>query len=181
MKFIQLRPVPMVGTIDPEKTEVISLFESTKRVFFDGIETLKKFEHNQLSVLAEYTDQIFKNRYAEFAIGNVPSLTMAVLGDEEEVANFVIAPPQWILMCSREPHHHFGSIVFCISQVADCYNGLMKDPNLIKRAKAFEAEYLRTIRAGLKPNSYQQSLLLEFPNGMEHSLIYNRKPVELLN
>jgi hypothetical protein len=181
MKYIQLGSIPLIANIDPENTNVVSLFEATEHTFLDGIETLKKFEHNQLSSLAEYTDQIFKNRYAEFAIGAVPSLTMAVLRDGEEVMNFVIAPPRWMLMCDDEPYHQFGSIVFCISQVVDCYNGLMNDPNLIKRAKAFEVEYLRIIASRLSLNEYQHSLLLEFPNGIEHSLIYKRKPVELLN
>jgi hypothetical protein len=172
----------MVETITPENTnvDVISFFEATEQMFLDGIETLKNFDHNQLSGLADYADQIFKNGYAEFAIGSVSSLTMAVIGHEKEIMNLVIAPPQWLLMCSREPYHQFGSIIFCISQIVDCYNGLINDPNIVKRAQAFETEYLRTIST-LKPNKYQLSLLLEFPNGIEHSLIYNRKSIQLLN
>lgn len=180
MKFIQLRPVPQIGTVDPEKKELISFFESTEKVFFEGIDTLKKFDHNLLVDLAEYVSSIFQNRYAEFAIGDVPSLTMAVLGTEDEAMHFVIAPPNWMLMCSQEPHHHFGSIVFCISQVADFYNGMMGDESVLRRARAFEVEYLNSL-PNITLNPYQRELLAEFPNGMEPSLVYNRRPVELLN
>ena len=182
MKHVSIRPMPEVRDTTPEEVE---LGESLKHAFLDGIRYLaEEIDHPLLEKLGRDALAVLRNNYAEIAMGDVPSLTMTIMAGGGGVIGLVIIPPNWIETCKEDSAFQFGGIVFVASQVVDYYNmrqGFRPEiaMSMSQRAKAFEAEYIKSLDIELNP--YQKDVLSQFPNGWDGSLEYERKPVEMVN
>lgn len=182
MKFVELHPKPNFRELDMDNPQAIQMKEVFNTAFFGGLRSMAQLNNQHVSELAEYVQKIFDNNLAEFAIGKVPTLTMAIMGHPDgHIVNLVIAPPTWPKECNNDPFHEFGAIVYCCSQVVDSYNQKFDSfEEIERRARGYESEYILSI--GKKNwNDYHRQVIEEFPQGIEPCLIYQRKPVELVN
>jgi hypothetical protein len=147
-----------------------------------GIGTLCGFKHNpEIASLAKYTKELLEREYVVLTMGDVPSLTMAVLGKDNMIAGLIVAPYNWIEMCDQDPPCQLGAIIFCASQAADFYNGRLSE-EIKKRGEAYEAEYLKGIRdmPGLKLNDYQRHVVKSFPDGIPPEMVAPLKPIKTM-
>jgi hypothetical protein len=84
----------------------------------------------------------------------------------------VFLPKNWLEEVRRDPVLQMGALVFVGSQVVDVYNHRLVDegPSSIKRARAYEAEFLlhtRKVSPNLSFNEYQQRVMAEYPRGLQ--------------
>jgi hypothetical protein len=104
-------------------------------------------------------------------------------------------PHEWLDQISQDPLLQMGAIVFVGSQIVDFHNeriGVSPEQAAIsiKRARAYEAEYLLTLRkvsSTVTLNDYQHRVLQEYPSGLMtpsvalDRLLYTPKPVAAAN
>jgi hypothetical protein len=140
--------------------------------FTVGVATLKMFPNPVVRDLASMVWDILGHRIVPIAMGpNVPTLTIAVHGNPALPQAILFVPHRWCEMVKEDPCYQLGAITFVGSQAVDLYNGRIahESKEAIKRARAYEAEYLRTVREqlpGMKFNEWQEDCLSDFPAGI---------------
>lgn len=161
--------------------------ERAAAYFTDGVGLLKTYYPNEsIRDLMAMTWDIVGHRIVSTAIGPaVPSLTLAVAGNPVAPHAMIFIPHNWVAMIDENPTYQLGALVFVGSQAVDFYNSriLRESEAAKKRARAYEAEYLITLRdAGpSRPlNEWQEGLLRDFPVGLRTEsvvpLLYRHKP-----
>jgi hypothetical protein len=181
MKFITIRPKPNVRDIDPEsEKDLAEIGKCVQESFMSGLEYMSQIGHTLLEKLGQETRAILSNNYAEIALGDVPTISMIVMGSptKQEVLGLVVTPVNWVETCTEDAQFHFGGIVFVASQVVDFYN--VRPHGMMERARSMEAEYIKSLD-GVILNEYQKNILSQYPNGWDKTLEYEHKPVELVN
>lgn len=112
-----------------------------------------------------------------------PSVAAAQVGGR--LVTVMLFPFDWAGMVEANPQNGMGALVFCGSQAIDAYNGRITDGHetVLKRARAHESEYLRTLREidpAWVPDAYQTGVLAAFPEGVRSpaaaGLWYEPKP-----
>ncbi len=97
----------------------------------------------------------------------------------------IMVPFEWDKMCQEDRYMQLGGLVFVGSQCADYFHEKVSeatgDRPAMARARAYEAEYLRTIQgfSGVRFNDYQKRVLEAFPQGLDslpQHLRYELKP-----
>jgi hypothetical protein len=176
MKYFQHAPVPGFRLINDD-SDLYILGKNLFKLFLAGLESLAQNSNPLLGDLGKHTLDIVANNHTELVLGDTPGLSMAVVGIDSGTISVVIIPVDWVEMCAHNPPFQFGGIVFVGSQVVDYYNG---QPDMLKRARAFEAEYVKSLPSEIL-NGYQKKLLMDFPNGLTSNFMYRPKPVELVN
>lgn len=151
---------------------------------------LTSFPNNHIQSLMKLVWDVVGHRIAPVALGpQVPSLSLAARLDGDAI---IFMPHNWLEMIAKDPVEQMGALVFVGSQAVDFYNGRLltsketaqeDHTNTIKRARAYEAEYLKTVKGGFpdwKFTPYQQKVLGEYPEGISTptvaSLLYLWKP-----
>lgn len=152
-----------------------------EKYFTSGVGAIQLIQNPIFPPFARYVWDVFHYRYVVAAVGApVKSVTFAVMNHQA----MILLPLDWEQMIKDEPLMQLGALIFSGSQAVDYYNGLFA-PGVIthasrdvilKRAKNYEAEYLRTLSLA-KMNSYQEKVLKECPV-FDTSLLYELKPVE---
>ena len=181
MKYITDDHPPLVFDITPG-TEACNIFNTVHTRFLKELTTLANSDNDTISSLAKYTKDLFTNQHAELGIGEVLSLTMSIMTYSYKAVPMIVAPANWLDKLVTDSFYQIGGIIFISSQIVDTYNGKLSDPKIVKRAMSFEAEYIKAYKTDSDTlNTYQQDLVLKFPNGMDSSLLYNRKQILLVN
>lgn len=183
-RFVLLNEKPQI--IEPELKDIpgyiMSLWNGTEDCFMKGVDALCGFKHNpEVANLAKYTKELLDKEYVQLTLGDVPSLTMAVLGKGNMIAGLIIAPYNWVEMCNDNPPCQLGAVIFCASQAADFYNGRLSE-EIKKRGEAYEAEYLKGIRnmPGLELTDYQRYVVNNFPDGIPPEMVAPLKPIKTM-
>ena len=113
---------------------------------------------------------IIGRRIVPAAVGPTATPSMAVHGYKA----IILLPQTWPAMMAQDPIMQVGAMVFVGSQARDFHRGLIRSiagSEMAKmRAKAYEAEYLKTclsLSIGSPTfNEYQREVLAMFPNGL---------------
>lgn len=99
----------------------------------------------------------------------VKSLSFMAERNRGKTLGVVLCPHGWAGLVAENPTYQMGAMTFVASQARDMYNGRLADPDIIKRARAHEAELLLWVgrsTSGFEPCKYQQGVLKEFPHGL---------------
>jgi hypothetical protein len=158
-------------------------------IFSGGVQLLMTFPNKHISLLMSYVWDVFHHRHALMALGpKVPSLSISAAKDSTGHTRIIVIPPHdWPEAVEKDTLFQLGAVLFISSQVADVYNDriISKESRsvMIKLATSYEAEYLHIVKQmGHNDfNEYQQNVMNEFPEGIDSSLLYVRKPVDIVN
>jgi hypothetical protein len=98
-------------------------------------------------------------------------------------ASYILVPIHWQELVKANPIFQCGGMVFTASQVQDFYNDKLGELEMKSRARAYEDEFLNTIKTSVDPqyklNEYQQKIVDAYPQGLESlppGLLYESKP-----
>jgi len=177
MKLVKLRPHPQFIEI-PSDDSLFKVGRFSEQMFTAGLEHMTDLDA-PLKDFGQDAHSIMENKYVEFNIGEVPTLSMCILANTARALGMVVAPLAWPVMCGMDPTFQFGAIVFAASQIVDYYNDKTESREMGERARALESEFLRNVPEEVL-NQYQKDILQEYPNGYS-SLSYTRKPVGMVN
>lgn len=172
----------------PETDEVRHEAQETGRVFTAGVDFLAKlFPNPAINRLMKAAWDIVGQKIVPVCFGlRVQGLSFIMESPAQQP--FIATPPTWAKMAHRDPITQIGAQVFVGSQAVDYANDRLQDPSdrekVVLRARAYEAEYLMTVR-GLtptwEPNSYQEGLFRDFPEGLAtpkaRNVIYSIRPL----
>lgn len=166
-----------------------------ERRFTHSVDALKNYPNNYLSSLGCNIWDIFHYGHMRLAVGKtvknlmiaiVPARFLVDLGfNNVKKGNHgvLLAPDNWMDMWVDNPFIQFGSVINIGSQIVDFYNNRLNKydlPNEIeRRARSYEAEYIKHLSINL--NTYQINILKEFPFGFDHKLLYDLKPISIIN
>lgn len=168
---------------DPKKLKAQAMGDS----FTLGVGYLKTtFPNAALQKLMALVWDIMGNKLIPVAMGpDVQSVSIAVFGNPILPQAAVFLPHHWLDDLKRDPVLQMGAIVFVGSQIMDFYNRrlITEAEQSIKRARAYEAEFLLTSRRQsphLVLNDYQQRILNDYPEGLSspgvQDMLYVSKP-----
>jgi hypothetical protein len=176
------------------KTEILAAFLSPKRVNIEDIphedpqyKKLKEME-NYVTTGVDYLRSQFPNEVVRklmarvwdvfnksivpCAVGpSVPTVSFAAVGSVANLRGLVLLPHDWLVMIKADPIMQMGALVFTGSQAYDFSRSqfINKTNDVIARARAYEAEYLKTVQQqepDWRPNEYQRSVLRNYPRGI---------------
>jgi hypothetical protein len=159
-----------------------------ERFVTSGVTFLRDvFPNDRIRSLMGIAYDLIGRKVTPVAFGpNVPTLSMAAMRVGDDIKGIIFAPHNWITMIKANPLMQVGALVFVGSQVVDFYNDKLigQSKNVQQRARAFEAEYLLTLREnsgeGWVPNEYQSEVMKEYPAGVltesVQGLMYTPKP-----
>lgn len=100
----------------------------------------------------------------------VPTVTFTAWVQDGKTQGVILLPTNWDALYRQDPLFHTGGVVFAGSQARDFYHGrIIRDGGevLTARARAYEAEYLKTLPNRASFNPYQKEVLAQFPQGFE--------------
>ena len=105
------------------------------------------------------------------------NIGFAVIGNEFSRTPAVLLREDWLEFVKTDRIMGLGSIVFVASQIRDQYNSRLSLPESSNRARMYEAQMLLALQQQeqFEPNDWQRAELEEFPNGINHKLLYTRK------
>jgi hypothetical protein len=159
-----------------------------ERVFTLGVDFLRvEFPNPAINRLMGIVSDVVKQRVAPVCSGlKVPTLSFILAGVKTAPQAMIATPANWVDMVRKDPLTQLGALVYVGSQAVDYANDrfLGERPNVAPRAKAYEAEYLNTVK-GLTPTwepvTYQADTLSEFPDGIlspkAHKVLYSLRPL----
>lgn len=166
----------------PPGNEFAAQANLCSELFSCAVNLLQSFNNNYVGNLASYAWDLFHNHHAMMAFGpNVPSLSVSIKISNEGKRSLVIPPKNWPDMIAKDSVFQLGAVIYVSSQVIDAYNDKLEDAP--KRAASYESEYLLSLKnTGFNQfNEYQRGIIRDFPNGIEKSLLYVRRPVIVMN
>jgi hypothetical protein len=110
----------------------------------------------------------------------VTTLSFMAERNNGKTLGVVLCPPGWTKIVAKNPIYQMGGMVFVASQARDLYNDRITDPNVLKRARSHEAEFLLWAGhsvSGFDPCKYQRKVLEEFPKGLASAtgMLYESK------
>lgn len=143
------------------------------------VENLCAHCNGRLAALGRALWDVVHHRHVHVGMYEVPTLSFLVAaGDSGQPQGFILAPPRWIDLVTKEPLMGVGSVIFTGSQAVDYYNDrLSSDGSLVQdRAASYEAEFLKGFR-DQSLNAYQKSILKRFPEGFDVKYAYDYRPV----
>lgn len=154
----------------------------TSHLFTLAVDVIRKdLPSPRLKALGEAIWGVFHHQHVMLGQGpQVPSLSFATDG----VQAFVLAPPEWANMALDNPARETGAVVMCGSQAVDFYNGRFgrdEAQTIVKRAHAYEAEFLRLVGPHVEMDAHQKKILAEFPSFDAVAFDYKRRAVEPKN
>jgi hypothetical protein len=169
--------------------------------FSELVDLLRTNKNPRLAMLGTLIWRLVGNHVIPVAmVEGIPTLSFTALRNPAGIMGMVICPEDWLEQIEANPLYCMGGIVFVASQCRDFWNGkilypaqdqdqsatfgpgpqIATDPIVLKRAFAYEAEYLHSIfpSGDLKPNDYQSKVMAAYPKGLDTSLdlIYDGKP-----
>jgi uncharacterized protein (DUF3820 family) len=164
---------------DPTKIKAKAICDA----FTSGVGFLRSaFPNENVRKLMRLVWQICGSKIVPVAMGpNVPTLSFGKYGPRA----IIFTPSNWIDLIQKDPVCQMGAVVFVGSQAADQYNDrlstLEQGQESSRRARAYEAEYLHTIRKlarGHEFNAYQKAVLADMPEGLASAkdIFYEYKP-----
>lgn len=167
----------------PDGDALVLLGQLCSDVFTGGVDILRNSANSHISDLMSYAWDVFHNHHALLAIGpKVPSLSITAAIQRDGNSRIIVIPPHdWPDMVQQDNVHQMGAIVFVCSQVVDIYNRRVVSKEtkseMVKLATSYESEFLHFVLdlGHDKFNEYQQGVMKEFPNGLDTSLLYERK------
>lgn len=140
-----------------------------------------EFPNGVIRPLMRHVWNLFGSNTVPVALADVPTPSFGILGLQEgQPVPAVFLPSTWLLQGVLEPLMAVSAMVYCGSHAVDFYNGKLGhlDDSVAKRARAYEAEFLRTVLATWPPpagrglNEYQQGVLADYPDGLPDDLRY---------
>lgn len=146
------------------------------------------FPNPAIRALMAMVWEIVGSKIVPFALGPaVETLSMASANRAGLPSTIILAPHNWMEQIQQDAVLQMGAVVFVGAQAVDSYNGKLQSrasfEDCIKRARAYEAEFLLTLSAhGLTTsfNDYQKKVLEDFPKGLRTDtivpLLYTPKP-----
>jgi hypothetical protein len=151
--------------------------------FTSGVDFLRSaFPNENIRKLMRLVWQICGSKIVPVAMGpNVPTLSFGKYGPKA----IIFTPENWVDQIQKDPVYQMGAMVFVGSQAADHYNERLstmeQGKESSRRARAYEAEYLHTIRKlvrGHTFNDYQKAILADMPEGLASAkdIFYEHKP-----
>lgn len=173
----------------PAGDAFVILGQLCSEIFTGGVDILRNSENPHISDLMGYVWNVFHNHHALLALGpKVPSLSITAAIQRDGSSRIIVIPPHgWPEMVQGDNVYQLGAIVFISSQVADLYNRrVVSDETkteMVKLSTSYESEFLHFVKSlgHEKFNEYQKQVMREFPNGLDTSLLYDRKQVEIMN
>ena len=183
LSFLQAVHIP-----DEPKTD--SGYLEAQQVFAAGIDFLAKlFPNPAVNRLMKAAWEVISQKVVPVCFG-LRVQTLSFIMENASAQPFIATPPNWARKIQLDPITQVGALVFVGSQAVDYTNDFLQCASdrekVILRAKAYEAEYLTTVRGltpSWEPNSYQESLFKEFPEGVAtpkaRNVIYSIRPLVL--
>ena len=153
--------------------------------FTDGVDMLRGvFPNKRINKLMGMVWDLVGGKIVPL-VGGMPvaTLVFAVVGKLDDMQARIFVPDNYLKMIKEDGCHQLGALVFTGSQAVDFWNDkILPQDDLIKRASAYEAEFLMTFGRefpGWKTNVYQKKLLADFPQGLDTPgvSLYEHKPV----
>jgi hypothetical protein len=158
-------------------------------VMFDaGVDTLRNkdtFPNREVNDLMILFWQLVGNKVTPAAVMTGLE-SMSFWGEIKGVESiaFVLVSERFPELCVEDASMQLGALVFNASKARDYYNGKLANfEEVQKRALAYEAEYLLTLRGhwpkSFTPNEYQSQILATYPNGLAslpRELLYQSLP-----
>jgi hypothetical protein len=170
--YHELRTLPRVS---PQEEEA-----SSRRVFerlIDILESTDLLPHEEpVHALITLFSQMMKQHVISITLKpEIPTVTFAVglLPPQSSLMPVIVFPSNYLEQIRENPLQALGGVVFIASQVRDFVYHQLEPQRSLKRAHAFEVEFLRVMclhheHEGLlwEPNDYQRSILEEYPDGL---------------
>jgi|SRR6478609_3528744 len=161
--------------------------QTIERVFILGVDFLmSQFPNPAINRLMSVVWDVVGQKVAPVCYGiQVPVLSFILGGVKMAPQAMIATPANWVEMVNQDPLTQLGALVYVGSQAVDYANErfLEERPNVLLRAKAYEAEYLETVKSlspSWKPACTQASTLSEFPKGIltpkAHKVLYSLRP-----
>lgn len=172
----------------PETDSVRHEAQEAGRVFSAGVDFLSKlFPNPAVNRLMKATWDVVGQKIVPVCFG-LKVRTLSFILESPATQPFIATPPTWTKMAHQDPITQLGAQVFVGSQAVDYANDRLQDPcdreRVLLRARAYEAEYLMTVRGltpAWEPNSYQEGLFKDFPEGLAtpkaRSVLYSIRPL----
>lgn len=184
LSFLQAVHIQDLPETDASRHEA----QEAGRIFSAGLDFLAKlFPNPAINRLMKSVWDVVGQKIVPVCFGlRVQSLSFILESPAQQP--FIATPPTWSKMAHRDPITQIGAQVFVGSQAVDYANDRLQDPcnreAVVLRAKAYEAEYLMTVRSltpAWEPNSYQESLFRDFPEGLAtpkaRNVLYSIRPL----
>jgi len=168
-----------------ENTDDLDLAES---VFTNGIDFLRQhFPNSTINRLMGVVWDVVGQRVAPICFDlKVPVLSFIITGIRQAPQAMIATPSNWVSMVRMDPITQLGGLIYVGSQAVDYANERFDRANVSKRAKAYEAEYLNTVKSltsGWQPLKYQTEIMQEYPDGVltpkAHKILYSPQPLIL--
>jgi len=162
--------------------------KSIERVFTLGVDFLRsEFPNPAINRLMGIVSDVVQQRVAPVCSGlKVPTLSFIIAGVKTAPQAMIATPADWVEMVRQDPLTQLGSLVSVGSQAVDYANDrfLGERSSVLPRARAYEAEYLNTVRGltpAWEPIIGQANTLTEFPDGIlspkAHKVLYSLRPL----
>jgi hypothetical protein len=170
---------------DPRKAKFAQIGEA----FTSAVAFLRspEFPSPAMNALMTLVWDIVGHKVVPVGVGpNVQTLSFAMAERVHIPSAMILVPHEWLDQIKADPVLQMGAVAFVGSQTVDFYNGKTTHADfgdMVKRARAYEAEYLSTIKSAAPDqrfNDYQEAVLNEFPQGLSsfgiRSLLYTPRP-----
>lgn len=160
---------------NPNQLKQSQQAEDSLKFILEGISRFDLIKHPRINKLAKFVnDKIIQKKLYIFT-GPVNSITFSIMAIGNINQNIkipaIIVPINWINQVVNDPINQSGGVIFTASQVQDFFTDKITGVSLqyvTYRAKAWEAEFLKeTLTTKDQLNSYQSSILNEYPDGIE--------------
>lgn len=183
LSFLQAVPIQDTPKTDPDAL-------GAQQIFTAGVDFLAKlFPNPAINRLMKAAWEVIGQKVVPVCFG-LRVQTLSFIMENASSQPFIATPPSWARKMHLDPITQVGALVFVGSQAVDYTNDFLQCPTdrekVLLRAKAYEAEYLMTVRGltpSWEPNSYQESLFKEFPEGVAtpkaRNVIYSIRPLVL--
>ncbi len=153
---------------DPKDALMVTA-EASERAYTAGVQYLRdEFPNEQIRALGARVWDTIGNQHVRVVYGhNIPVMATGLDKSQTPMLKFVALPINWLEVVATSPFVALGSIVFTGAQAVDM--GIDKYDGIRERARAYEAEYLLTLKKHLPefdPGGYVKRLLLEYPEGL---------------
>lgn len=156
--------------------QITGVFDS----LVDFLRNENSFPNSEINQLATLMWRLIGNRHILVAIdptGKMPSISFAVLGNQEEQQAFLFVPENFLELTQEAPEVQIGTFAYMASQCRDYFCGKITGSNseeINERAQVYEAEALLTMQKmaqeegiTLRLIPFQQEILKKFPNGLQ--------------
>jgi hypothetical protein len=161
-------------------------FTEIESTFNSCVDFLRlKFPNTVINKLMGVVRDVAEQRVAPMCLDlRAPTLSFYVAGLRCAPQAMIATPANWVSLVRHDPITQLGLLVFVGSQAADYMNERFEQRRVLPRAKAYQAEFLNTVRSltpSWKPERLQAEVLDEFPDGVltpkAHKILYSLQPL----